>query len=89
MRVCIDMNQQVVFFTPRGRAIFDAPPVRDRSMAGSSPEPGAGLGRDAGLDLGGSGQLRPYHLEGASRWKRDGEIPWAVEARAWETLDSG
>ena len=109
MRVCIDMNQKVVFFTPRGRAIFDAPPVRDRSMAAISPEPAADLGRDGrrdggrdpgrdgGRDPGGSRtpdngeprQLRPYHLEGASRWTRDGEIPWAVEALAWEALDSG
>jgi len=78
VRVCIDIDQQVVFFTPRGTALFDAPPMRDRSMAGISPEPGADLGR-----------LRPSHREGASRWKRDGEIPWAVEARAWEALDSG
>ena len=105
VRVCIDLNQQVVFFTPRGKAIFDAPPVSDLSMAGNSTESAVGLGRDggwdAGLDLGSDAgqngerdlaappQLRPYHLEGASRWQRDGEIPWAVEARAWEALDSG
>ncbi|MFG1691032.1 DUF222 domain-containing protein [Gemmatimonadota bacterium] len=104
VRVCIDRTQQVVFFTPRGKALFDVPPVRDRSMAGISPEPGADLpepgadlGRDGGRNPGGSRtpddggprQLRPSHLEGASRWKRDGEIPWAVEARAWEALDSG
>jgi hypothetical protein len=29
------------------------------------------------------------HLAGASRWKHDRDIPWAVEARAWEALDSG
>ena len=27
-RVCIDANQQVVFFTPKGRALFGAPPPR-------------------------------------------------------------
>ena len=101
VRVCIDRNQQVVFFTPRGRALFDVPPVTEGPMAGISPEPGAELGRDAGRDAGGDTggtripddggppQLRPRHLEGASRCKRDGEIPWAVEARAWEALDSG
>ncbi len=74
----MDLNQQVVFFTPRGKALFDAPPVRDRCI---SPEPGA--------ELESAPQLRPHHLEGASRWTRDGDIPWAEEARAWEALDSG
>jgi hypothetical protein len=78
VRVCVDRTQQIVFFTLRGRALFDVPPVRDRPMTGISPEPGAALG-----------QLRPSHREGASRWKRDRDIPWAVEARAWEALDSG
>ena len=82
----MDLNQQVVFFTPRGRALFDAPPVEDRCI---SPEPGAGLGGDGGRDPAEPPQLRPYHLEGASRWTRDGDIPWAEEARAWEALDSG
>ena len=33
--------------------------------------------------------LRPAHLSGASKWKRDADIPYDVEARAWEALDSG
>ena len=97
VRVCIDLNQQVVFFTPRGKAFFAAPPVRGII----SPESGAYSGRDAGPNLGQDPErsrapedaaprpLRPYHLDGASRWTRDGDIPWAEEARAWEALDSG
>jgi len=85
VRVCIDRNQQVVFFTPRGRALFEAPPERDRSMAPESPEPGGSLRPDIRRPI----ELRPSHLEGASRWKRDEDIPWEVEARAWEALDSG
>ena len=85
VRVCIDRNQQVVFFTPRGRALFEVPPERDRSMAPETPEPGGSLTPDIRRPTG----LRPSHLEGASRWKRDGDIPWEVEARAWEALDSG
>jgi hypothetical protein len=77
----MDVDQQVVFFTPRGRALFDAPPVGEGCMAGVSEDPEAGLES--------APQLRPYHLEGASRWTRDGDIPWAEEARAWEALDSG
>jgi len=99
--VCIDRNQQVVFFTPRGRALFEVPPVGDRSMAPGSPEsganPGEGPGENPGPEPGGSltpdirrpTGLLPSHLEGASRWKRDEDIPWEVEARAWEALDSG
>ena len=26
---------------------------------------------------------------GAPRWARDADIPWALEAQVWETLDSG
>ncbi|NNM03584.1 MAG: hypothetical protein HKO65_00670 [Gemmatimonadetes bacterium] len=26
---------------------------------------------------------------GTPRWKRDSHIPWEVEAKAWEALDSG
>jgi hypothetical protein len=74
---------------PEVGALFDAPAVTDRPRAGISPESGADLGWDGGREAGGPRQLRPRHLEGASRWKCDGEIPWAVEARAWEALDSG
>jgi hypothetical protein len=84
-RVCIDRNQQVVLFTPRGRALFEVPPERDWSMAPESPEPGGSLRPDIRPPI----ELRPSHLEGASRWKRDEDIPWEVEARAWEALDSG
>jgi hypothetical protein len=30
---------------------------------------------------------RPRDRAGASRFKRDSDIPWAIEARAWEALD--
>ncbi|MCW8985950.1 MAG: HNH endonuclease [Thermoanaerobaculales bacterium] len=40
--VCIDANHQVVFFTPRGKALFGAPPARLRPPA-SKPAAGTHL----------------------------------------------
>ncbi|MGD2123990.1 MAG: HNH endonuclease signature motif containing protein, partial [Gemmatimonadota bacterium] len=47
--VCMDVNQQVVFFTPKGRALWGAPPVnpepgRPRAMGGVQAEP-EGMGK--------------------------------------------
>ena len=74
IRVCIDVRGEVVFFSPKGKALLGAPPRRVDweivSPAAIQPpvvRPGAGT----------------------PRWKRDTEIPWDVEARAWEALDSG
>jgi hypothetical protein len=69
----------VVFFTPKGRALFGAPPV--------NPEPGRL--RTVG-DPGDTGELDPPTIDAPAaipRWKRDADIPWEVEARVWEALD--
>jgi hypothetical protein len=88
--VCMDVKQQVVFFTPKGRALFGAPPV--------SPEPGrpreVGVPKAAGVtDVRRTSRARvPPTVDAAApipRYKRDADIPWEVEARAWEALDSG
>jgi len=112
VRVCIDVRQQVVFFTPRGKALFSAPqtdvsrglrlPAEKGEFtvhggARRNGEDGGSRAPDTGSTpqirpVRGSGappQIQPAHLAGAPRWKRDGDIPWAVEARAWEALDSG
>jgi hypothetical protein len=101
VQLCVDRNGQVVFFTPRGKALFDAPPVNAKSEGGRTAD-GSPLGRRSGAGEPGGGanepgvsldepprQLRPTHRSGASRWKRDSDIPWEVEARAWEVLDTG
>ena len=94
MQVWIDLDGQVVFFTPRGRALFDVPSIGPPS---AGPAPGRPAdGRPAaseppqlpGLDDDVPWELRPGYRSGASRWKRDYDVPWAVEARAWEALDS-
>ena len=95
VRVCIDTTGQVVFFTPRGKALFDAPelggrPVANRFGIGEAANSAAeAAAASSGAPAGEEGQLKPYHLSGASRFARDGDIPWEVEARAWEALESG
>jgi len=82
VRVCLDVKGQVVFFTPRGKALLGAPPtgVKMRGRGGTSLPAGRSrlVGREEALPM-----------AGAPRWKRDADIPWALEARAWEALDSG
>ena len=103
--MCIDTNGQVVFFTPKGKALMGAPPAgigapqvgeREPQLAGipvsgKLAEVGAKLGAENGSGAWAEavGQIRHDPLPGAPRWKRDRDIPWAIEARAWEALDSG
>jgi len=49
------------------------------------------LGPRRGLELPGSGVEKPSPgpLAGTPRWKHDRDIPWAIEALAWEALDPG
>jgi hypothetical protein len=107
VRICIDVDGQVVFFTPRGKALFDAPRLGGRLGAGRAVarrpiagdpapgRPGDGRREDGGeplrlpgldddLELG----PLPDHYAGAALWTRDYAVPWAIEARAWEALDS-
>ena len=72
--VCIDKKEQVVFFTPKGRAISDAPHrIADPNYRGNfAPLP-----------------LRPSGYDGSARWKRDSDVPWATEARVIDALDHG
>ena len=82
--MCIDVTGQVVFFSPRGKALMGAPPRRlDREGAdpiGTSPVGASPPAFQPPV-------IRPG--AGIPRWKRDADIPWEVEARAWEALDSG
>ena len=71
VRVCVDREGQVVFFTPKGKALLGAPAVGAGRVVGAGPSPNLAPGA------------------GTPRWKRDGDIPWEVEAKAWEALDSG
>jgi len=48
-----------------------------------------GLRRDQELPGSGVEEPSPGPLAGTPRWKHDRDIPWAVEAQAWEALDPG
>ncbi len=108
VKVCIDLNGQVVFFTPKGKTLLGAPP-RDWERLGSEPRPGKrkwAIGEEGAGNGGerspsgeerpaceadrsaGPLETRPYHLSGASRWVRDEDIPWEVEAGAWDALEA-
>ena len=76
-RVCSDRNGRVVFFTPKGHALFDAPPMPELP-----PDPVQALvrrNRECGIT--------PDSSSGAPMWNRDRDIPWAIEAAALEALD--
>ena len=76
MRVCLDTEGKVAFFTPAGRAVFDAPRgglPRSTEQPRPAPLPPAPPSAAA--------------YPGADRCKRDRDIPWETEARAMEALD--
>ena len=114
VRVCLDVKGQVVFFTPRGKALLGAPAAgvervacggvgidagEDGSVDQSpdqSPDRSVDQSPDQSLDpaleperAGIVGEREIPPTAGAPGWKRDADIPWAIEARAWEALDSG
>ena len=78
MDVWMDRDGQVVFFDSRGKAVLGAPvPKPLTAQPVVRPDHRAGA----------TPQLKP--LAGAARYRRDIDVPWEVEARAWEALDSG
>ncbi|MEN8376693.1 MAG: HNH endonuclease signature motif containing protein, partial [Gemmatimonadota bacterium] len=82
VRVCLGEDRSVVFFTPRGRALYDAPRGVNGGI-GARTAPGPGSPRPTvkpRLD-------RPLHRSGAARWTRDSYVPWPVEARARDALE--
>ncbi len=76
-RVCIDRTGQVVFFTPRGKALFEAPPMPELA-----PDPMQALvrgNRERGVT--------PSPSSGLPKWRRDSLVPWPIEAAALEAVD--
>ena len=66
-----------MFFTPKGKALFETPPLPELP-----PDPVQALvrgNRERGV--------RPDFSSGAPKWKRDNDVPWAIEAVAREALD--
>ncbi len=75
VRVRLDVEGRVAFFAPSGRVLADVPPRPDRPVV-----PRRRLDADARAAL-------PRHRLGASKWARDSQVPWEVEAAVWEVLD--
>ncbi len=76
-RVCSDRNGQVVFFTPKGKALFEVPPMPELP-----PDPVEALvrgNRERGIT--------PDYSSCWPKWSRDSYIPWAIEAAAREAID--
>ena len=71
--VCLDVNGQVVFFTPKGKALAGAPPRRLPPPSGPG---GCGFEVPAVTEWG-----------GMPTYNHDRDIPWEEEARAWEAVD--
>ena len=82
-RVCIDRNGQVVFFTPKGKALFQAPPLPE--LTSDTPDP-----PDLLEALVRGNRERGVTPDGSScgpKWSRDSYIPWAIEAAARDAID--
>jgi uncharacterized protein DUF222/HNH endonuclease len=76
-RVCSDKSGQIVFFTPAGKAFADA-----ASLPRLAADPKRRLvkrNRDRGA--------APNSWAAVPRFGCDRDIPWSVEAAAWEALD--
>ena len=96
-KICSDKNGQVVFFTPRGKALGQVPTAGQVARAGevprarqvprpsevSSPKEVAQplIHRNRTRDL------EPDALGAAPTWRHDRDVPWSVEAAAWEVLE--
>ena len=66
-----------MFFTPKGNALFEAPPMPE--LPADPVEALVRRNRERGVT--------PNFLSGAPRWKKDWDIPWAIEAAAREAVD--
>jgi hypothetical protein len=86
VKVCIDLNGQVVFFTPMGKTLLGAPPAQP-GFGKLDGDTALGGGRGEGIEE--TGRETVPHPAGAPVYKHDRHIPWEVEARAWEALESG
>ena len=79
-----DKNGQIIFFTPIGKALGQVPIAREVSIAhevASSADVAYGAAVSP-ADAGGFSTAPPT-------WRHDRDIPWSIEAAAWEALDAG
>jgi hypothetical protein len=76
-QVCSGADGKIVFFTPRGKALYEVPPTPE--LAADPLQELVQGNRDRGVV--------PDAWAATPRWHRDGDIPWAIEAAAREALD--
>lgn len=79
MRICMDRERAVVFYTAAGRPLAGAPaPGSTRPAHPLPPAPPPP-----------SSPMSPAIYPGAARFRRDRDIPWSIEAQVREALDTG
>ena len=89
-KICSDKVGQVVFFTPTGKALGQVPrpsatPMTNEVASAASVAFGAAVSpADAGGRSTGAGGSATW---AAQRWRHDRDVPWSVEAAAWEALE--
>ena len=76
-QVCSDREGQVVFFTPRGRALFEV----------ATPPELATDPLDALVRANRQRGVTPDWSSGAPGWRWDRDIPWGMEAAALQAID--
>ena len=94
-KICSDKVGQVVFFTPTGKALGQVPTAGQVCRAGEVPmavevpilrevasAASVAFGAAASpADAGGSSNAAPT-------WRHDRDVPWSVEAAAWQALEA-
>jgi hypothetical protein len=96
-------GREVVFFTPKGKALLEAPPLPSlpslaerASRASTSPEPPSGspapISVEAPADLllrrNRARGIEPDSRSASQRYRRDRDVPWQLEAAAIEALEA-
>ena len=79
-QVCTDKEAKAVFFAPDGRVIAEAPPMPGVA-AGTEPPATALVARNRRRGV------EPDWRSGRQAFRRDEDIPWAIEAAALEAMD--
>ena len=97
-KICSDKVGQVVFFTPTGKALGAVPRAGEVPRPREVPRPGevpravevpilrevasvAFRAAASPADAGGSANAAPT-------WRHDRDVPWSVEAAAWQALEA-
>ena len=81
MKVSVNSDGTVLFFTPKGRMLVDAPSAREAARSAASLPPVPSVHHGAPPE--GTGAT----LSNGAALYRDSAIPWGIEAAASEAMD--